>query len=238
MPNYDYLILGCGVAGLCAAQMLRKQGSRSILIIDQYSAPGGNQMSHDINGYTFDIGAFYYWPSMPLFQMFPAMAAPCPRVDISIERISPLGAVHSYPFSVGPEFIARGPWYWLKAISSLGRARLNKRSFATAEDYAVYWMGRCLYADLGMADYITRFFDLPADQIEAQFAIARMQPVSRIGKISYWVDKAMRSIKHAVRPSPSEHLLVRPERGMAHMYGKAVTSLRHQDIDIALGNRS
>ncbi len=240
MTDYDHVILGCGVAGLCAAHMLLEAGAGKLLILDEYPAPGGNQISDDVNGYTFDIGAFYYWPSMPMFQMYPAMAAACLQVPIVIKRIAPSGGVCRYPFSFGEEFFGRGPLYWGQALTSMASARLSGRPFTTAEDFAVYWMGQRLYTDLGMAAYIERFFGLPANQIEAQFAVSRMEPVARIGKPSYWLDKGWRSVKNLLpfgRHVQPEVLMVRPEEGMAFMYGKAVTALRERQVVVRLGER-
>lgn len=238
MDAYDHVILGCGVAGLCAAQILSSSGSGSILVLDEYSEPGGNQISMDVNGYTFDIGAFYYWPTMPLFELFPEMRAICPQVNIHIERIQPSGRVGPYPFSLRDEVFARGPYYLLRALSSLALSRLRSRTFITAEDFAVHHMGARLYYDLGMANYIERFFGLPATEIESQFATSRMQAIVRAGSMRYWLSAACKIVRHAVLPArnqPAEVLIVRPERGLAFMYGTAVAELRKKNIDFRLG---
>lgn len=238
MQTYDYIVLGCGVAGLCAARMLVDKGADNLLVLDQYSAPGGNQISKEINGYTFDIGAFYYWPTMPLFQMFPKLQEICLRTPIKVERIRPAGLVSEYPFSFRDEFLARGPLYWVKALSSILLGRLRQRPIVTAEDYAIHWMGRRLYADLGMRDYIERFFGLPAHQIESQFAEHRMQALASIGRMTYWTTRAarfLRSITRIAPHSPPEVLLVRPERGMDFMYGTIVDAMRECNVTFRLG---
>lgn len=237
---FEHVILGCGVAGLCAAKMLIDAGVTSLLVIDEYKDAGGNQISHEINGYTFDIGAFYYWPTMPLFKMYPEILAECPARTICIERIQPNGEVGPFPFSLRREFIDRGPLYWLRSLSSMGLARLRPRHFVTARDYAIFWMGRTLYIDLGMDDYIRRFFGLSAVQIEAQFAISRMALIPRYGKPSFWLRKCYDRLKRALsehRNSPAEILLVRPEKGLAHMYGSAVSRLIGLGVDVRLNQK-
>jgi protoporphyrinogen oxidase len=240
MRDVEHVVLGAGVAGLCAARLLVDAGASNLLIIDQYSEPGGNQKSFEINGYTYDVGAFYYWHSMPMFKMFPEMLENCVPKNILIERISPEGVVGPYPFSYRREFLDRGPLYWLAAFSSLSLARLRRPRFVTAEDFSVYWMGRKLYTDLGMAQYIERFFGIPGNGIEAQFAVSRMSAVSEIGKLSFWLRRINRELKKAViRPknSPADVLLVRPEKGLPHMYGRAIAALIERGVDVRLGHR-
>jgi protoporphyrinogen oxidase len=240
MRDVDYAILGAGVAGLCAARMLSNAGASNIIIIDQYSKPGGNQKSYEINGYTYDIGAFYYWPTMPIYKMFPHMLDDCVKKTICIERITPDGKIGPYPFSFRHEFLDRGPLYWLHALSSLWLARLRQSRFVSAEDFAVYWMGRKLYTDLGMARYIERFFGISADCIEAQFAISRMSVVAELGHLGFWLRKIRRELKKALRPErnpPVEMLIVRPEKGLPHMYGQAVDALVQSGVDVELGCR-
>lgn len=240
MRDVEYAILGAGVAGLCTAKILSNAGVSDLVIIDNYSAPGGNQQSFEINSYTYDIGAFYYWRTMPMFKMFPEMLEDCISAKIEIERISPKGQVGPYPFSLRHEFINQGPIYWARTLSSLGRARLNRSHFVTAEDFAVYWMGRKLYTDLGMANYIQRFFGLSADCIEAQFAASRMPRVANLGSFKYWLKKANVTLKETLFPPgkpQANGLIVRPEAGLSHMYGRAVTALTRQGVDVRLDSK-
>jgi protoporphyrinogen oxidase len=236
MRKVEYVILGAGVAGICASRLLHDAGVSDLIVLDQYKEPGGNQKSFEINGYTYDIGAFYYWPSMPMFRMFPEMQKSCVQTTIRIERISPSGIVGPYPFSLHTEFLSRGMLYCLSAFWSIARARLGSRSFVTAQDYAIYWMGRKLYVDLGMSQYIERFFGIPATGIEAQFAVNRMSSVPELGKIGYWLRKAFRYSKKALRldRSPAEALIVRPEAGLPHMYGLAVNWLTERGAEFRL----
>lgn len=238
MAAYDYVILGCGVSGMYSAKWLTERGIKNILVLDHFPEPGGNQISHEVNGFTFDIGAFYYWPTMPLFRMFPEMLEDCPRVAIRTGRIQPSGKVGKFPFSVRDEFLAHGPLYWLAALASMGLGRLRSKQFETAEDFAVHWMGRKLYVDLGMAHYIKRFFGIPAHMIEVQFAISRMQSVTRAGKLNFWLRNIYRRASNVFGPAPvrsREVLVVRPVGGLAYMYRKAVRALLADGVDIRLG---
>lgn len=238
MIAYDHVILGCGVGGLCTAGLLLQAGATNILVLDEFDQPGGNQISCEENGFTFDVGAFYYWPTMPLFRMYPSLLEDCRRRSLLVERIRPSGVVGRYPFGLKAEFIDRGPSYWTMALGSMGLARLRRRRILTAKDYATYWMGQKLFDDLGMADYIHRFFGVPADQIEAQFAIRRMDLIPRYGKPSYWLRNVYRHLKERVRSNSrgaGDPLLVRPEKGLAYMYAKAVHELVSRGVAIRLG---
>ncbi len=237
MNKFDHVILGCGVSGLCAAKMLSHARKSSILILDKYAEPGGNQISREINGFTFDIGAFYYWPSMPLFEMYPEILEQCLERDIKIQRVSPAGDVGPFPFSLKHEFLDKGFSYCLRAVGSVMRARMRSSPITTAEDFAVYWMGEHLYNDLGLRSYIERFFGMPANCIEAAFAISRMQGVAQRGQLKFWLEKGHKSIKKRVMPQggqPKEILLVRPEKGFPWMYRPAVKTLSQLGVEVRL----
>jgi NAD(P)-binding Rossmann-like domain len=240
LKAYDFIILGCGVAGLCTAKLLLNAGHSDILMLDEYPEPGGNQISREINGYTFDIGAFYFWPTMPLFGMYPEVLTQCVRCEIPIQRVTPGGFVGTFPFSLKREFIELGPRYWLGALWSVmaARMRMGQKDFQTAEDYAIYYMGRRLYSDLGLSDYLIRFFSLPPDKIEAQFAYKRLEFVRKYGDARHWIDRGKNKLRACIArnsESPREILVVRPETGFGQMYGAAVQSLRASGVAVRLG---
>ena len=240
MKSYEFVILGCGVSGLCAAKLLRDAKKHNILMIDEYASPGGNQISREIGGFTYDIGAFYYWPTMPLFQMYPEVGQRCLIRDIKIERISPGGEVGPFPYSLQREFIDKGPVYWTRALTSLLRARLRSAPVRTAEEFAIFWMGKKLYVDLGLAAYISRFFGIPADQIEVEFARSRMKGVAQGGRLRFWLKHGYHSVRARVwrnGEAQKEILMVRPELGFPHMYEPAVDSLMKDGVEIRLGQK-
>lgn len=240
MKSIEFVILGCGVSGLCAAKMLCDAGKSNILVLDKYPEPGGNQISREVNGFTYDIGAFYYWPSMPLFGMYPEVQKRCLQQDIKIQRISPDGDVGPFPYSLKREFVDKGPVYWMQVAASVVRARMRASPIATAEDFAIYWMGKKLYCDLGLQHYIQRFFGLSADCIEAQFAVSRMQGVARSGRLHFWVRRGYKAAQQKLRSQenqPKEILLVRPESGFSKMYGPAVEALSQLGVEVRLNQQ-
>ena len=233
--QYDHVVLGAGVAGLTAARLLVDRGARTVLVLDEYPQPGGSQRSYDIHGYTFDIGAFYFWDAMPFFQLFPEVRATCARARVAIERVTPQRTISRYPLSIRAEVFARGPRYWLAVAASLARARLQTQRLASAEAYTCHLMGERLYRDLGMAAYIERFHDLPPAQIEAQFAISRMEIVRKLASLRYWAgvlrDRARQTLRGRIA-GDRRALLVRPESGFPSMYAPAVAALRARGVEL------
>lgn len=232
----EHIVLGAGVAGLTSAHRLLGEAN-GIVLLDEYPEPGGNQRSVSLNGYTFDVGAFYYWRGMPFFQMFPEAEAACVSANIVVDRISPSGAIHRYPYSFKHEFLRRGPIYWTQAAASLLAARAEGQAFTSAEDYSIYYMGARLYRDLGMAAYMRRFYGVDPAQIDVQFAASRMAMVRNLASPRLAVSGLARRLQSRLRGDPARpnELLVRPSEGFSAMYGPCVTALRERGVTVKLG---
>lgn len=56
--RYDVVIIGAGISGLICGCYLVKRGLR-VLIVEQYSKPGGYCTSFERSGYRFDVGIHY-----------------------------------------------------------------------------------------------------------------------------------------------------------------------------------
>jgi len=55
MKNYDVIIVGSGIGGLCCASLLALQG-KNVLVCEAHSKPGGVAHSFKHKGYTFESG--------------------------------------------------------------------------------------------------------------------------------------------------------------------------------------
>jgi len=56
MKDYDVIVIGAGVGGLCAGALLAHQGRR-VLVVEQSNRVGGCCSTYDHDGYKIDIGA-------------------------------------------------------------------------------------------------------------------------------------------------------------------------------------
>ncbi|MCA0377665.1 MAG: FAD-dependent oxidoreductase [Gemmatimonadetes bacterium] len=86
------VIVGAGVAGLCAARTLERAG-RSVLLLDAAPEPGGRVRSTVVDGFTLDHGfqvLFTAYPTLGRFLDLPALA---PRRFLPAARIARDGRV-------------------------------------------------------------------------------------------------------------------------------------------------
>ena len=236
--HYDYIVLGAGVAGLVAAHRLAAEGRGRILVVDEYDAPGGNQVSRNIGDYSFDIGAFYYPQNAQFFRLFPQCLEPCLSARIPISRVTPKGQVVGYPVAFRDDLLMRGPWFWARALWSMGQSRLQGRAFASAEDYARYYAGDFLYRELGLQIYMQRFYGVAPSDIDVKFAEARMQAVRRLGSPAEWYASGVakyRKKRSGVARPPQRPPVVRPLEGFGRMYWPAVEQLQASGVEFRFG---
>src|SRR3954447_14109886 len=55
MKNYDYIVVGSGIAGLTAARVL-SQHSKSVLLLEKATILGGSLARFRIDGIPYDVG--------------------------------------------------------------------------------------------------------------------------------------------------------------------------------------
>lgn len=122
--HFDVLILGAGVTGLASAYFLARSGQR-VCLLDDYPSPGGNHISRELNGFTFDVGSIFFFPDNPQFKMFPGSNENFVPVDLTMSRITPQGQVRPYPLSIQDE-ILKHPGVLLRVALSLGFSLLIK----------------------------------------------------------------------------------------------------------------
>lgn len=60
-PDYDYIVVGAGIAGLGAAYILKKQG-HSVLVLESQETPGGRMKTETEGGRIYEPGAGFILP--------------------------------------------------------------------------------------------------------------------------------------------------------------------------------
>lgn len=60
----DIVVIGAGLAGLCAARRLQRAGKR-VLVLEQAAQPGGRVHSRTVQGFTLDYGYPVLFPAYP-----------------------------------------------------------------------------------------------------------------------------------------------------------------------------
>src|SRR4051794_22519615 len=221
------------MSGLVSASILLEQQHDRILILDEYGHVGGNHINWNTDQYTFDIGSLIFQDDSPLLRHLPELLPLYVPVNPRVGRLNPRGIVTQYPFSLKHDIVDRGPLEWVRIALSLVTSRLFRRKIRNAKDYAAYWIGPRLLRQSGLEHYMTRFYGVPPDQIDATFARKRM----------YWIrDNASllrrmrRWLRPSARPAQSQQL-VRPREGFHRLYAATVERLGAAGVEFGLGER-
>ncbi|GJE62292.1 FAD-dependent oxidoreductase [Methylobacterium trifolii] len=228
--RYDVIILGAGVTGLTTADVLANRGLK-VCLIDDYPEPGGNHLSWTIDSFTFDIGAIFFWTDNPMFKVFPGMRSLCLPIDYRVEKISRRAKVVAYPFDIRKELLFRSPLYVMQVFFQIARQRLSfTRRVSSVRDFIRYYLGETLLQDTGLAEYFTRFYGIPPQDISYDFATTRMGWISNNASIRSRVKR------WGARRQVGQHgtALARPKRGFAELYRVAVAQLVAKNVTIIL----
>ncbi len=229
--TFDVIILGAGISGLVSASILLKQGHQNVLVVDEYAHIGGNHIDRSIGEYTFDIGSFIFQDDSPLLAHLPELLPLYVPINPSWGRLNPQGMVTKYPISIKDDLIAAGPVEWLRILSSVLFARIFRSRLRNARDFAQYWIGARLLHRSGLGNYMKRFYGLPAEKIDINFAQKRMlwikEHASLRGAFRRWVMPAPKS-------APNQQL-ARPREGFARLYQGAAQRLERDGVTFLLG---
>lgn len=224
------VILGAGVSGLVAADLLASAGEE-VVILEPYDRLGGNQRSRNIGPYTFDIGSFIFFAGSPFFKRFPGAEAVCQRARIRTDRITPQGRISRYPFSLADDLFRRGPLEVVLTGLSLVWGRLAHRAPLSAGSFARYYLGDRLFVQSGLRAYIQRLCGIPAEEVEHRFAQKRMDWIARAVSISPLLAKLRRG-----KPAgPGPAVLVRPRQGFPALFEPVAMQLETKGVEIRLG---
>ena len=145
----DVIILGCGVSGLAAAYELSQQGLQ-VTVLENYSHAGGNHLSRQIDGMSFDIGAIFFWSTSQMFDMFPSATATWLPVEVTTGRVTPAAAVHTYPIDVKAELLSLPFFQKVTIAADVIYHKLFHRKRETVRDFALQYLGQRLFKQTGL----------------------------------------------------------------------------------------
>jgi len=226
---HPVVILGAGVSGLVAADVLASAG-HEVIVLEPYERLGGNQRSRTIGGYTFDIGSFVFTAGSPFFQRFPAAEATCLPARIRVSRITPQGRISQYPYSIADDLLRRGPVEIARTFLSLCHGRLASSKPESAASFARYHLGDRLFTQSGLSAYIRRLCGVPAEEVEYRFAQKRMDWIVRTLSFAALGERLRPRSKTAALPTN----LVRPREGFEALFAPVAAQLAERGVTIRL----
>ena len=231
---YDYIIMGCGISALTAAKHLLDKNS--VLILESYKAPGGNHLSYSIEGMEFDIGAICFNTTDEQFRHFPELLGSCVPKAIEVKKICTNGSVGQYPFDWKTEASSLSFLDRLSCLFSLLRCRFRKGRRDDARSYAQSRIGDLLYQRVGLDLYIKRLFGVDAANIDYDFALKRMQWLSRETSLRFRIARSLR--RRLKKIPPWGQTVVRPSGGFGSYYDRAVCRLRDEGVEFVFDEKA
>lgn len=234
--NFDTVILGAGISGLTLAHDFAKAG-QSVLLADTYDTPGGNHISVDIDGRSFDIGAIFFWSGYPQFEMFPELERLVVPVTWSLQRVTPIGKVARYPVDLRADLMDKPVGEWVGMALQIAQARIRGNRRDNSLSFLRYYLGDKLMQDSGILNYVERFYGLPADQISYDFARSRMRTIKETASLTGFASKTFRRVFAENQHLAHEQCLARPKSGFANYYQTAIEQLCKMGVRIQLGAR-
>ncbi|MEL6831078.1 MAG: NAD(P)-binding protein, partial [Pseudomonadota bacterium] len=232
--RYDVIVLGAGVAAFSALNTLAN-GSQRIACLETFDRIGGNHRSQNINGYTFDIGSFIFHEGYPIFRYFPKLAELCVPFSPSNQRLSPNSQVQNYPYDQA-ELFSSNP---LKTMS-YGLSFIKGRMFSradNAESYIIKVVGRGLYDDLGLSNYVRRFYGVSPDRIDRRFVEDRMQFILNAARPTAFLRSQIKSRfgKQSTSGLAKRVAYARPKEGFETFYAPVKSVLEKRGVEFHFG---
>lgn len=239
-PCYDVIVLGGGVAGLSAASIISDKFP-NILLLDSFGQLGGAQHSIEANGYTFDVGSFFFYPKAALFERHPKLFESTLPAPCRSERIRPDGTISNYPFA-SKELRELSLWERSVFFFSLAKGKLAIGPDKNLEQSCHRMIGKAFYQHSGLSNYVARFYgsDLPASRISPIFVEKRLQFLRQRTRFV----SALKTICEGYFPAfarkdaqpPSQGVVgrVRAEAGFPAMYAPVADDLVKKGVTIKL----
>jgi hypothetical protein len=229
--TYDAVVLGAGISGLVSASILHDQGCQKVLVIDEFEKLGGNHIDRELGGYTFDIGSLVFQDDSPLLRHFPELLEHYVPIEPEWGKLTPQGEIATYPVSIKEDILKSGIFGCLRIGFSVLYARLFHREIKNARDFARYWIGDYFLTRSGLESYMKRFFGIPAQAVDLNFAEKRMLWIKEHASLG----KLLRYLRPHPQPAPSNRQLARPKAGFDALYSVAASTLRERGTVFKLG---
>lgn len=229
----EVVVLGAGIAGLSAADMLVRAGHK-VIVVEQSDRCGGTHRSREIGPYTFDVGSIFYEENARIFDLAPGLKDICPPTDRIQRRITPEGEIRRYP--IEPRDLLRWPKpKLLRGLADLAVSRVAVRRNGTLDAMCRIRLGATFYDGLGLKSYISRFNHVLPEEIDESFFFYRMGFIERMTRVRALARSSWRAMrKRPFNSGPGAALYVRPAEGFGVLFDRVRASLEERGVRFAM----
>lgn len=224
-PGDHVVIIGAGPAGLTAAYLLAKEGTR-VTVLEADDIVGGLARTVEYRGYRFDIGGHRFFTKLePVQALWRELLADELIKVPRLSRIHYQGRYFDYPLKATNALAGLGIIDTFRILASYVRWHLfpSKRE-DSFEEWVCNRFGRRLY-EIFFKTYTEKVWGIPCTEIRAEWAAQRIQGLS--------LAKAIRAATALTRRSDDIRTLIHefdyPRLGPGQMWERA------RDRVVALG---
>jgi protoporphyrinogen oxidase len=167
-------ILGGGPAGVVIASELATAHQFKIDLIEKEDRLGGLHRSVAVGGLVYDIGSFAFETEHEFLRTFPRLYDLCIPVTYRRRSLTPAHRIDVYPLSLRGYLRDHGLGGLVTAACQLLTAKARYCRLDSVSAFARYYLGDAMYLRSGLKSYIERFYGLPDDEIDFEFARQRL----------------------------------------------------------------
>lgn len=225
-------VLGGGMTGITLSAHAKRLDVGDITLFERADILGGLHKSPEVDGFPYDIGAFFFGPDHPLFRIFPALIDDFVEFGLRVRTVTDDGKQDRYPLSVSGYRRNYGSLGLLRAGSSILWNKWASRERDSLPAFCRYYVGEAIYTGGGLKNYIERLYSLPDHEIDLLFATKRM---GKLADRAAFRKLLATSLRRAGKPRGSAAALARPRAGFQHMYATIQRALVAEGVDVQTG---
>ncbi len=225
-------VLGGGMTGITLSAHAKRLDVGDITLFERADILGGLHKSPEVDGFPYDIGAFFFGPDHPLFRIFPALIDDFVEFGLRVRTVTDDGKQDRYPLSVSGYRRNYGSLGLLMAGSSILWNKWASRERDSLPAFCRYYVGDAIYTGGGLKNYIERLYSLPDHEIDLLFAAKRM---GKLADRAAFRKLLATSLRRAGKPRGGAAALARPRAGFQHMYGAIQRALVAEGVDVQTG---
>lgn len=228
-------VLGGGVAGVVVASELSRSSAVEVDLYEQNTRLGGLHHSVEVDGLHYDIGAFLFDREHALIKAFPFLRPHFHEVDHRSLVMTQSGSLDIYPMSMRGYIEDHSVGSLIADGISLLRSKIRDRRKSTLPEYVHYYLGPRVYEQSGLKAYIERFYAVPHDEVDLEFALQRLDALPERCSLRRNAGRMARESFDRSVAEKTWGCYVRPEKGFGAVYTLIEEHLRSQGVAITYG---